>query len=219
MTEQYVHSAETAAPSRSIHRSIWRLAQKSVKRMLPRDKVVGKKNFRGTLWDRLRGLDFVLDDCQDRTVLDITSCEGLVSYEFVRRGARLVHGFERDRDRVNFSRRLFRDVPVECRFERANLAISGNTFVNSFGSFLLPRYDIVLFLGAYHHLRRQMPEAELAGLVTEFLKRAETYFVVRTKKFSQFESLILSHGFELVHAPAYEDLRTGPLRIYKRLQS
>lgn len=197
-------------------RSIWRRARKFVRKQLPHNKVIGTKNFQGSLWDRLRGLDFLFEKCRGSTVLDIASCEGLISYEFARRGARLAHGFERDRDRVNFSRRLFRDIPIESRFEKADLAVSGKVFANTFSGILLARYDIVLFLGAYHHLLRQMPQNELDQLVVELLNRTEHYFVVRTSKYPMFESLILSHGFELVHSPVFEDAGCGPLRIYER---
>ncbi len=178
--------------------------------------MTGTKNFKGSLWDRLRGLDFLFEKCRDSTVLDIACCEGLISYEFARRGARLAHGFERDVDRVNFSRRLFRDVPIENRFEKANLAVSGNEFANTFSDILLARYDIVLFLGAYHHLLKQMPQDDLDDLVVELLNRTERYFAVRTSKYPIFETLILSHGFALVHSPVFEDAGCGPLRIYER---
>ncbi len=202
--------------SRLKRRSIWRRARRFVRKQLPQNKVIGTKNFKGSLWDRLRGLDFLFERCRGCTVLDITSSEGLISYEFARRGARLAHGFERDVDRVNFSRRLFRDVPIESRFDKANLAVSGNVFANTFSGILLARYDIVLFLGAYHHLLNQMPQNDLDGLVGELLNRTESYFAVRTSKYPIFEPLILSHGFELVHSPVFGDAGCGPLRIYER---
>jgi hypothetical protein len=58
---------------------------------------------------------------------------------------------------VDFARRLFRDVPIEGRFIAANLALSGNEFEAKYGPFLLKQYDVVLFLGVYHHLKGQGP--------------------------------------------------------------
>jgi hypothetical protein len=58
---------------------------------------IGTTKFAASLWDRLHGLDSVFDDCEGANVLDTGSYEALISYECVRRGARLAHAFARDR--------------------------------------------------------------------------------------------------------------------------
>lgn len=177
---------------------------------------IGKKNFSGNIFDRLIGLDFILKECSGCSVLDIGSNDGLVSYEFARKRARLVHGFERDGDRVNFSTRLFRDVPVENLFVEANLAISGDEFVNTHQSTLLPEYDIVLFLGVYHHLRKQAEAKHVLSLVEVLLGRAGEWFVDRGRLIHEYESVIRAKGFERVHSLPPIKGKVGPLNIFRR---
>jgi 2-polyprenyl-3-methyl-5-hydroxy-6-metoxy-1,4-benzoquinol methylase len=179
-------------------------------------RLLGKRNFSGNLFDRLRGLDFLLEQCADCTIMDIGCNEGLVAYEFARNGAKLVHGFDRDGQRVRFARRLFRDVPIESRFVRTNLAVSGAEFQAKHRSVLLPEYDIVLFLGVYHHLKRQMPVHRLHGLVEELLNRSGHWFVDRGKCIDEYESRIRSKGFELAHSSPAIKGHGGLLQVYRR---
>lgn len=175
---------------------------------------VRQKNFSGNIFDRLRGLDYVLARCAGCSVLDIGCNEGLIAYEFARNGIRIVHGFERDGHRVNFATRLFRDVPVESRFIRANLAKPG--FEGQYGSLLREQYDIVLFLGVYHHLRRQMPTEDLRELVTFLVDRAGEWFVDRGKALPEYESTLLSRGFRLVHSSPGHKGKGGSLHVYSK---
>ena len=188
-----------------------------VKRVLnPGKAKVGVKNFAGSLWDRFHGLDYAFERCEGASLLDVASCEGLISYEFVRRGARLVHAIERDKDRVQFSKRLFRDVPIESNFEAGNVAISGSEFERKHSAWLLPQYDIVLFLGIYHHLERQMPVDDLNDLVRLLAERTGKYMVVRTFENESMEATIVKAGLERVHfIEGIKDER-GPLMIYAR---
>jgi SAM-dependent methyltransferase len=173
------------------------------------------KRFSGSSFDRLAGLDPLLEAARGVSVLDIGSCDGLVSYEFARRGARLVHGFERDPSDVHFARRLFRDVPVEWSFTEADLAVTGREIERRHGSGLLERYDVVLFLGVYHHFARQMGRAELDGLVEFLLGRTARFFAVRTPRLDDLDPQVLAAGFEQrSEHPAHG--RVGPLRVYER---
>ncbi len=183
---------------------------------LPAEGEIGKKNFAGNIFDRMRGLDFILAKCSGCNVLDIGSNEGLISYEFARNGARLIHGFERDGQMVSFAERLFRDVPIESRFIAANLAISGDEFEKQYQAVLLQQYDVVLFLGVYHHLKKQMPIEHLHNLVEVLLDKTKRWFVVRTKAIAEFESIILSRNFKLVHSSPSIKGKGGLLHIYQK---
>ncbi len=73
-------------------------------------------------------MDYILQKAKDYSILDFGSADGLVSYECVRNGAKIIHGFEISRRNVNFAKRLFRDVPIESKFIKANLAVNGKIF-------------------------------------------------------------------------------------------
>jgi len=178
--------------------------------------VVGDKRFAGNLFDRFIGLDFLLEKCSHCTILDIGSNEGLVSYEFARHGSKIIHGLEKSMSMVLFSKRLFRDLPVESEFYQADLSISGNEFIKKHQSVLLDEYDIVLFLGVYHHLKNQMKENDLHELVEVLLAKTKKYFGVRTNSLPEFESLILNKNFKLVHSLPKKNTGVGLLHIYEK---
>lgn len=126
----------------------------------------------------------------------------------------MIHGYERDEADVLFARRLFRAVPIESRFTWADLA-RGLPFAERFAGELEARYDIVLFLGVYHHLALEMEGRALGALVDDLLGRSGKFFAVRTKGVDEVEGHALAAGFERVHAhPGREEI--GPLRIYRR---
>ena len=175
---------------------------------------LGRKNFQGNLFDRFSGLDPLLERARGKSVLDLGMSEGHIAYEFARRGASTVHGLEQHRDKVRFAARLFRDVPVPNQFWRADLAISGERFEARYGSELLPRYDIVLFLGVYHHLKKQMDAGSLATLVDALVARAGTWFAARSDALPEFERRILGAGLVLDYEAPKEKI--GLLRVYRR---
>ncbi|MCK5850621.1 MAG: class I SAM-dependent methyltransferase [Kiritimatiellae bacterium] len=181
---------------------------------------ISRKNFDGSIFDRFEGLDFVLARCKGTTVLDMGISDGLVSYEFARHGASLIHGFEIDRTRVSFARRLFRDTLIEHKFVRANLACNGETLMRRFSDVLLGQYDIVLFLGLYHHLKRQMPRQDLDSLLNVLLGRTRRWFAVRTDLIPELDPTVLSNGFKLVSSsPRNDTTKVGLLHIYERAEA
>ena len=132
-----------------------------------------------------------------------------------RHGARQITGFDKIGEGIDFSRRLFKDVPVESRYVRTNLAIDCETFEQTHRTDLQDRYDIVLYLGVYQHLKRHMPAEELLDFVRYLANKARSWFVVRTNHMEEIHELILSCGFHLEKA----DSRRGLLHIYKRIGS
>ena len=183
-----------------------------------RSRTIGRKNFAGDIFSRFEGLEPLFEAARGASVLDVGSNEGLISYEFARHGARLVHGFERDRDRVQFSLRLFRDVAIDSHFEVANLAVTGHDFAKGArGQVLLPSYDIVLYLGMYHHLHKQAGKEVADDLVRFLVERAGSWFGTRSPEVELYEPLILEGGFELVgRTEGRSEEEAGPARVYRR---
>jgi 2-polyprenyl-3-methyl-5-hydroxy-6-metoxy-1,4-benzoquinol methylase len=174
-----------------------------------------RKRFAGDLFQRFEGLDPVLEQCAGAEIPDIGSCDGLVAYEFARRGAALIHGFEIDAGDVAFAQRLFRDVPGKSAFVCANVAADAPRFREQHANVLRESYDIVLFLGVYHHFERQMDREALAAFVKLLIGMARNTFVVRTKQLEAVEPWLLEAGFQRTSETAgQEDI--GALRIYER---
>ena len=103
-----------------------------------------------TINQQLMGLDDLMAYVEDRTVLDVGCAEGLISIEMARRGARAVHGIEREAARVDLGRRLVGDFPVTLEKADANV--------------WKPRrmYDVVIALALLHKLKD--PSAACARL-------------------------------------------------------
>lgn len=174
-----------------------------------------KKSFIGSIFDRLQGLEFLMPYCKNTSVLDVGACDGLVAYEIARYGAAVIHGFEQNIDDISFARRLFRDVPCKTIFVEANIAVNSQAFRNQYKSILKELYDIVLFLGIYHHLKRQMPFDKLLLLLDTLLDLSGMWFVIRTDMIDECEPRILSKNFEIAYdAPKISAV--GKLKIYKK---
>ncbi len=152
-------------------------------------------------WDprvRAGGLEPLLERCRNAAVLDLGAAEGIVGYAFGRRGARTLHGFEREPDRVRFAEQLFRRAGLAgATFRTADLA-DWPRFASDHADLLLDAYDIVLFLGLYHHL----PAARRAESLRGALGRAREWFAIRTpqqlKEQDDLPALIGGEGFALV---------------------
>lgn len=176
------------------------------------------KHYTGNLFDRFVGLELILPHARGATVLDFGCCEGLIAYEFARAGCGLVHGFDIDGQLMGFAQQLFRNVPVDSAFVQEDLSVPFEQFARKHADLLLRQYDIVLFLGVYHHLEKQMSAEALRGVVAGLLARTAKYFVVRTNRLDAFEPQILAAGFERTgESPARPE--AGLLRVYRRVGS
>jgi len=171
--------------------------------------------YTGTVFDRLEGLEYILERCANCSILDFGSSDGLVSYEFARHGATLIHGFDIWEEGVAFSKRLFDNVPVAAEFVQADLAISGKSFQNKHGDLLKARYDIVLYLGMHHALKTQMPKEELNDLVAYLAGKAARWVVVRTNTLPEFEQVILGSGLRVVYVKQGRP-KVGLLKVFER---
>lgn len=174
---------------------------------------INEKTFTRTTFDRMKGLDVLLERCQGSSILDIGSCDGLVSYEFARHGARLVHGFDFNVSDIAFAMKLFRAVPIESAFAFEDLTIGAEKLFKKHA--VEESYDIVLYLGVHHHLRKQMQSDQLSDLLEGLLTKSRKYFAVRTNMVRECEQQILGSGFKLIHRDEGAQ-RLGALRIYER---
>jgi 2-polyprenyl-3-methyl-5-hydroxy-6-metoxy-1,4-benzoquinol methylase len=144
--------------------------------------------FKGTWPDRLVGLFDCGIDYAGRSVLDLGCNIGIVAYEVSKRGPRLIHGIDVDRESIVTAQRIFRAAPVHSRFEQID---AGD--VHRLRSALEPSYDIVLFLSVYLHL----PEYARKSVLETLAARCASTFVAgaRPEHMSEIEPLLSSHGF------------------------
>jgi len=117
----------------------------------------------------LRDLLFYADGS---SVLDIGCNRGHVGYEFYRQGATKVHGCDIDAPSINCARQWFTELTIESKFEVVDLT-KGPSELNKF--FSETKYDIVLFVGVLHKLKRVMPPKALADLVLSLGERSLKY--------------------------------------------
>jgi 2-polyprenyl-3-methyl-5-hydroxy-6-metoxy-1,4-benzoquinol methylase len=171
-----------------------------------------KKDVKRNIHHRFYGLDPLFQNAEGRTVLDVGMFKGLISYEFVRRGAKLVHGIEKDKDKVRFCRELFDHVPIPNRFWVFDVTRGLTNLEDA----LNQHYDIVLFLGVYHHIKSFITEKEIQDMILFMLKRAGTWFAVRSPDVEELRPLIQENGFSLVFQFDKIHAGTGKLDIYKR---
>ena len=165
----------------------------------------------GTIVERMEGLTRLLINTPGLTVLDIGSNDGRIAYEFARRGARLIHGFELNADLVDFSNRLFTNYSDKtgASFKAVNLADA--TRINWT---LEEGYDIVLYLGMYHHLVKQ---GDAIPLIEWLLQKANQYFAIRSPRIREVRSLIVDAGFDLWDGhDGVPGSDVGPLEIFHR---
>jgi SAM-dependent methyltransferase len=94
-----------------------------------------------TLENQLKGLDWLLENCSGRTVLDIGCAEGLISIELAKSGALAVHGIEIVPEHVEVGNRLRGDLPVILEHADANTWRP------------VRKYDIVIALASLHKLK------------------------------------------------------------------
>jgi predicted TPR repeat methyltransferase len=99
---------------------------------------------------RMSGLEGLAGACSGKSVLDLGAAEGLIANRFLHDGAALVHGFDIVLDRVMAARRICGEFQ-NAAFWQADLSDWG-LFRAEHTECLLPRYDIVLYLGLHHHL-------------------------------------------------------------------
>lgn len=166
---------------------------------------------------RLVGLERLLDESPGATVLDLGAAEGIIGREFANHGAELVHGFELSAERVATADELLRDSLVPDHVMRQADLGDWDSFETANRDVLREAYDIVLFLGLYHHLP---PEARRQSL-RRALARSRRWFALRTPTdVSLSDELVATceqAGFDLVsESCGSERANLGWLGVFRR---
>ena len=122
---------------------------------------------------RFDGLTDLLLRAHGASVFDVGCNRGHVGWDFAMNGARLVHGCDIDAVSIQIARGWFSEHPhVESRFEVVNLENGADAVQQAFGD---QRYDIVLFIGVQHKLKRVMSGESLRKLIHHLGSRASAY--------------------------------------------
>lgn len=161
---------------------------------------------------RFDGLSDLLLRARGCSVIDIGCNRGHVAYDFAMNGARLVHGCDIDASSIQAARIWFSEL-LHCRsqFEVVNLE-RGRSALDVFGP---EGYDIVLFIGVVHKLKRVMKDDALRDLLAEFSRRTITYFGWNgyTEDLSMMDDMLV--GLTRVHTSELA-LPGRPSAIWKR---
>jgi len=93
---------------------------------------------------RISAIDIILNKVNGMTVLDIGGNNGFISLELLKHGAKLAHVFDiiPKKDVMHYSNLIYRSTDI-CSWDK---------FEEDHKDILLQSYDIVMFLGTYHHL-------------------------------------------------------------------
>jgi hypothetical protein len=131
-------------------------------------------------------------DFRDRTVLDAGCNMGILAYEIAKHEPRSIHGIDSHKDYIRTAQMIFLGSAVEARFDRANLSRA-----RELANVLLPRYDVVLFLSVYHHVRNAHGAEAAAGATRTLLQRCARDFILRLPPHDvpEIEQIILGEGF------------------------
>jgi 2-polyprenyl-3-methyl-5-hydroxy-6-metoxy-1,4-benzoquinol methylase len=170
---------------------------------------------RGIHEDRLSGLHDLLRCVDGASVLDIGTNHGLISFEFARQGASLVHGCDIHRQGVDTARGIFAELRIASRFEVVDLTAGPAVLETAFDPDYRRRYDIVLFLGVYHLLRQQASNRVVEELVRHLVDRTQRFFVTRTRMREELRTILASTGLHNVHFSALSSV-VSPVEIWAR---
>lgn len=145
------------------------------------------------LEDRLQGLQPLLQQTKGLSIIDFGAGEGVVAREFLKHGAKLLHGFELNAQRVDFANALlaqWHGAKLRC----ADLS-SWEDFWRSHSDLIAREYDIVLYLGIQHHL----PPKHRLETLEAAIGLAKRFFAIRTTKAvyetDHIEQLLETAGF------------------------
>jgi len=169
--------------------------------------------------ERLAGMRSILSEAEGASVLDLGAAEGIVSHEFARRGAAVIHAFERDEGRVQIARKLLDGTDAtEIVVRDADLA-DWSVFETDHADVLRDKYDVVLFLGLYHHLPDAGRRAGLAGA----LARAGRWLALRTpERFARDDDLVRfceDRGFRLIEEQGGANPGLGWLALFQNARA
>jgi hypothetical protein len=168
------------------------------------------------LESRIRGLDKLIKSSANQTILDLGASECIVAKTFLDAGAFCTHCFDQNADYIKNGARLIEDY--QSSYARVANISPWQEFKAKHYDVLLKSYDIVLFLGLYHHLPTTTRLEALVGAANF----ARKYFVVRTPMANylndHIEGVLSSQGFKLVEECEEDALiGMGSLYVYERI--
>ncbi|MGN6487630.1 MAG: class I SAM-dependent methyltransferase [Devosia sp.] len=169
--------------------------------------------------DRLAGLETVLASAPGRTVLDVGSHDGTVAEAFAKAGATRIDGCDIFERGVALATERVASIQPNSSFHVADLSL-GPKALQALP--LLPKYDIVCYLGVHHHVKWQMSPSALERLTAAIVGRSSDLLAVRTplKYFDGLHRMISAGGFVPVgDLVTGENRGVGPLRVYRRRTS
>lgn len=122
---------------------------------------------------RFIGLTDLLLFARGASVIDVGCNRGHNAYEFYRDGARLVHGCDIHGPSIQAARHWFAELEyAESKFEVVDLTGGPQALTDAFGT---EGYDIVLFIGVQHKLKRTMAQQKLDDLTLYLGQRTLKY--------------------------------------------
>jgi len=175
----------------------------------PQRRVVGIHDI------RFDGLGDLLLRAHGCSVLDIGCNRGHIGYEFAVNGARAVHGCDIYGPGIHAARQWFSELPhVQSKFEVVNLEEGPVGLTKAFGA---ENYDIVLFIGVLHKLKRVMELERLSELVSHLGTRALTYFAWNgyAEDLERMDGDLKSAGLHRIHTSELA-LHGRPAAIWRR---
>ncbi|TIQ58948.1 MAG: class I SAM-dependent methyltransferase [Mesorhizobium sp.] len=151
-----------------------------------------KKYSAGTWDDRLDGLFSCGVKYFGKTILDVGCNMGIVAYEIAKRRPAYIHGIDILKPHTRVARSIFLGSNVESRFDTMSLGS------RKLQSVLNDRYDIVLLLAVYQHVRRGLGQEEADRIFIDIINRTQTIVArVPDEDDIRLQSLIDGAGFTL----------------------
>ncbi len=167
------------------------------------------KKFAGTWDDRLDGLFSCGVDYAGKTILDVGCSMGIVAYEIAKHRPTYIHGIDILKPHIGVARSIFMGSTVESRFDAMSLGS------RKLPSVLQDRYDVVLLLAVYHHVRRGLGQEKADRIFIDIINRAQTIVArVPDEDDIRLQSLIEGAGFSL--SDRHESPRGSTVLAYHR---
>lgn len=165
---------------------------------------------------RLEGLECLHEIAKGLSILDLGCSECVVAYSFLSRGAALAHCIDKDKDYIKHANQIIDPYP-SSRAYRSDISPWNDFLAGEVGANLLSSYNIVLFLGVYHHLSVGTRRDVLRGAA----QLATRYFAIRTtaKMFEDgsIHETLLDLGFELDYFhEGMREIDMGRICVYKK---
>lgn len=166
----------------------------------------------GTREDRLAGLEPLLALEPGFSVLDLGCHEAFAAEALASSGATLIHGVDLHEPSLDRARRRMAGHPAVLK--RVDLCGGMEALRRELP--LQPKYDVVLYLGIYQHMARQMPAEALSAFVAELFPMARRYLAIRTP--AKFMATLIKEPvmdkLRLVHRSDCNSV-VSPLEIYE----